>query len=97
MPVISQNTLISNYKVAFGRWTTVAAADVVPTGLSVCLAVVACLESDLVDDPMNVSAVPGLTTGNATLKTWKNTGGTDPTPLAATTFGKVVNWVAIGY
>jgi hypothetical protein len=34
--------------------------------------------------------------GSFLLKTWKNTGGTDPTPAVATTFSKKVNWIAIG-
>jgi hypothetical protein len=35
--------------------------------------------------------------GSFLLKTWKNTGGTDPTPAAASTFSKKVNWIAYGY
>ena len=34
--------------------------------------------------------------GSIIIKTWQNTGGADPTPAAATTFGKKVNWIAIG-
>jgi hypothetical protein len=59
--------------------------------------VTAVLASDLVDDPMHVSVTIPATGGTFTLKTWKNTGGTDPTPIAATTFGKVVSWIAFGY
>jgi len=34
--------------------------------------------------------------GSIIIKSWQNTGGTDPTPAAASTFGKKVNWIAIG-
>ena len=35
--------------------------------------------------------------GSILIKTWQNTGGTDPTPAAASTFAKKVNWIAVGY
>lgn len=85
------------YKVAFGQQTTVAAADSVVTGLSTIVCVVASLDSDLVDDPSWCTAVKPSSGGTITIKTWKNTSGTDPTPAAATTFGKKVNWIAVGY
>ena len=34
-----------------------------------------------------------VTTGSFLLKTWKNTSGSDPTPLAATSFGAKINWI----
>ena len=88
-------------KIARGVHTTVAAADTVVTGLTTVVAVVACLQSDPVDDPMLVTATIGdqagtPAAGSVIIKTWKNTGGTDPTPAAATTFSKVVNWIAVG-
>ena len=91
----------AGYKVARGQKTTVTAADTVVTGLVTVVAVIATLESDPVDDPFMCSAQIGdqagtPAAGSVIIKTWKNTGGTDPTPLAATTFGKKVNWVAIG-
>jgi hypothetical protein len=63
-------------------------------------AVVATLQSDPGDDPEMVSASVGdqagaPAAGSIYIKTWKN-GGNDPTPAAATTFSKVVNWVAFG-
>jgi hypothetical protein len=89
------------FKIARGQLTTVTAADTVVTGLSTVAAVVASLESDPGDDPFMVSAQIGdqggaPAAGSIVIKTWKNTGGTDPTPAAATTFGKKVNWIAIG-
>lgn len=91
----------AGYKIARGRHTTVAASDTVDSGLATVVAVVATLESDPVDDPFMVSASIGdqagaPAAGSFYLKSWKNTGGTDPTPAAATTFSKVVNWIAIG-
>lgn len=88
-------------KIARGQFTTVTAADTVVTGLTTVAAVVASLESDPGDDPFMASAQIGdqagaPAAGSIIIKTWKNTGGTDPTPLAAGTFGKKVNWVAIG-
>lgn len=88
-------------KVARGQLTTVTAADTVVTGLSTVAAVTVSLESDPGDDPFMASAQIGdqagaPAAGSIIIKTWKNTGGTDPTPLAATTFAKKVNWVAIG-
>ena len=93
--------LAAGYKVARGQLTTVTAADTVVTGLATVVAVIASLESDPGDDPFMASAQIGdqagaPAAGSIIIKTWKNTGGTDPTPLAATTFSKKVNWVAIG-
>lgn len=88
-------------RVASGQHTTVAASDTVVTGLAAVVAVVAVLDSDPGDDPMLVSASIGdqagtPAAGSILIKTWKNTGGTDPTPAAASTFSKKVNWIAIG-
>ena len=88
-------------KIARGQLTTVTAADTVATGLSTVAAVVASLESDPTDNPFMVSAQIGdqagaPVAGSIIIKTWQNAAGTDPTPAAATTFGKKVNWVAIG-
>lgn len=91
----------AGYKIARGQLTTVTAADTVVTGLATVVAVVASLESDPVDDPFMCSAQIGdqagtPAAGSIIIKTWKNTAGTDPTPLAASTFTKKVNWIAIG-
>jgi hypothetical protein len=93
--------IAGGYKIARGVHTTVAASDTVVTGLATVVAVVASMGSDPVDDPFMCSATIGdqagsPAAGSVLIKTWKNTGGTDPTPLAATTFTKLVNWIAIG-
>lgn len=85
----------------FGQATTVAASDTIATGLSEVIAVIAGFDDNPGDDPNYVSASIGdqagtPAAGSFLLKTWKNTGGTDPTPLAATTFSKKVNWIAVG-
>jgi len=91
----------AGYKIARGQAVTASAADTIATGLATVVAVMASLDSDPVDDPFMASATIGdqagsPAAGSIIIKTWKNTGGTDPTPLAATTFSKKVNWVAIG-
>lgn len=89
------------YKIARGQATTVTAADTIATGLATVISVVASLESDPTDDPFLVTAQVGDQSaapiaGSIIIKTWKNTGGTDPTPLASVTFSKKVNWIAVG-
>jgi hypothetical protein len=89
------------FKIARGQQTTVAAADTIVTGLALVVSVVASMDDDPVDDPFMCSVTKGdqagaPAAGSIILKTWKNTGGTDPTPVAAGTFGKKVNWIAIG-
>jgi hypothetical protein len=94
--ILSPDAKNSNLKVASDVFTTVTAADVVASGLKNVTSVVVSFVDDPGDNPEFVSAVPG-TNGNFTLKTWQNTTGTDPTPVAATTFGKKVAWIAMGY
>jgi hypothetical protein len=93
--------IAAGYKIARGQLTTASAADTVVTGLATVVSVVAVLDADPTDDPEWVSATIGdqagtPAAGSVIIKTWKNTGGTDPTPAAASTFSKKVNWVAIG-
>lgn len=88
-------------KYVAGQATTATAADTVATGLANVIACGATLESDPGDDPFAVSAQIGdqagsPAAGSIIIKTWKNTGGSDPTPLAASTFAKKVNWWAYG-
>lgn len=90
----------AGYKLARGQHTTVAASDTVVTGLTTVVAAVACLDSDPGDDPLLVSCSIGdqagtPAAGSILIKTWK-TDGADPTPSAAGTFSKKVNWIAIG-
>lgn len=91
----------TNVNIARGQATTVTAADTVVTGLSNVAAVIVSLESDPTDNPEWVTAQVGdqagsPVAGSVIIKTWQNTSGSDPTPVAATTFGKKVNWIAIG-
>ena len=91
----------AQFNAVAGQRSTVAAVDTVVTGLQTVVSVVASLDSDPTDDPEWVTASIGdqagsPAAGSILIKTWKNTGGTDPTPVAATTFGKKVNWIAVG-
>ncbi len=91
----------AGYKVARGQLTTVSATDTVVTGLATVVSVVAVLDSDPTDNPEWVTATIGdqagtPAAGSVIIKTWQNTSGTDPTPAAASTFSKKVNWIAIG-
>jgi hypothetical protein len=104
--LINPNGVNTAWKIASGVWTTASAADTITAnGLHVILAATATLVDDPGDDPLYVSvsfdptATPtaGGVDTTFTLKTWKDTGGTDPTPAAATTFSKRVSWIAIGY
>jgi hypothetical protein len=81
-----------------GVHTTVAASDTIQTGLSKVKSVVVTLADDISTDPEAVTASIGdqngaPAAGSFILKSWKTLGGT---PAASTTFGKKVNWVAIG-
>jgi hypothetical protein len=96
MPVIDANSKMTGYKFATGRHTTVTANDAIATGLKHCEGITVSLESDPVDGAMLATGVPGAA-GAANIKTWANTGGTDPTPAAGSVFGKVVNWIAWGW
>lgn len=98
MPVRKPGGPNNDYGVAGDQLTTVTAADVVTTGLKKVASAVACLADDPGDNPQLVSVVINSPLdGQITVKTWQNTSGSDPTPAAATTFTKVVNWLAFGY
>lgn len=91
----------AGYRVARGVHTTVAASDTVVTGLATVVSVVSTLESDPALDPLLVSASIGdqagaPAAGSVLINTWQATAANDATPIAATTFGKKVNWIAIG-
>lgn len=93
--------LAAGIKVARGLHTTATASDTVVTGLATVICAVASLDADPVDDPFMVTASIGdqagtPAAGSILIKTWKNTGGTDPTPAAAGTFTKKVGWIAFG-
>lgn len=88
-------------RIARGQQTTVAAEDTIVTGLRTVTSVVAGYDTDPADANMFVSATIGdqagtPAAGSIIIKTWKSADGTDPTPVAATSFSKKVNWIAIG-
>jgi hypothetical protein len=87
--------------VAMGQATTVTASDTIVTGLNQVIAVLAVLDDAPVLTAYSASGSIGdqagtPVAGSILLKTWKPTTNADVTPLAATTFGKKVNWIAIG-
>ncbi len=89
-------------KMAYGQQTTVAASDTVVTGLTKVLIAVASLEDAPVIGCSQAQACIGdqagtPAAGSVLIKTFKPTSNADPTPVAATTFTKKVNWVAWGY
>jgi predicted RecA/RadA family phage recombinase len=91
----------SGLRFAAGQVTTATAIDTVVTGLTTVVACGASLDDSPGDDPMLATASKGdqagtPAAGSILVKTWKNTGGTDPTPAAASTFSKKVNWWAAG-
>lgn len=92
--LIAQDLQATNRKVVMGQHTTVAAVDAVtfPQFTTIEAAVV-CLGSDAADALNNVNCT---FSGNVlTIKTWKHD-GTDPTPVAATAFSKLVNYFVAG-
>lgn len=104
VPGTPVNGVAAGYKLARGQLTTASAADTVVTGLATVVSVVATLESDPVDTCDLASAQVGdqagsPAAGSVFIKTWKvTTGGAagNPTLIAATTFSKLVNWIAVG-
>jgi hypothetical protein len=91
----------AGYKIARGQHTTVDENDTVVTGLATVVAVVASLDDDPVAGCQLVTASIGNQSGapaagSILLKTWKATAAGDTALIAATTFGKKVNWIAIG-
>lgn len=88
------------YKIARGQHTTVDENDTVVTGLATVVAVVVQLDSDPVDGCMHATGSIGdqagaPAAGSILIKTWKSTDA-DASLVPATTFTKLVNWVAIG-
>lgn len=94
----------AGYKVARGQTTTGSASDTVVTGLATVVAVVASLEDNPVVGCSFASAAIGdqagtPAAGSILVKTWKPTtagAGGNPDLVAASTFSKKVNWIAIG-
>lgn len=89
------------YKIARGKHTTVAADDTVATGLASVVAVVVSMESDPVAGSQLATGVVGdqagaPAAGSVQIKTWKATAAGDTALIPATTFSKLVHWIAIG-
>lgn len=85
-----------------GQQTTVAASDTVVTGLTRVVFAMAQLEDAPVIGCDRAGAAIGNqagtpAAGSILVKTFKPTASGDSTPIAATTFGKRVNWIAAGY
>ena len=88
-------------RVVTGQATTTTASDTIVTGLSKVYGAVANLEDAPVIGCDRAQAVIGDQTGTPAsgsilLKTYKPTASGDATPIAATTFSKKVNWIAVG-
>ena len=93
--------LAGGLKTIAWQHTTVTATDTVVTGLAKVISVVVSFETDPADANTYVSAQIGdqagsPAAGSVIIKTWKQS-GTDPTPIAADSFSKKVNVVAVGY
>lgn len=86
----------SGLVMVFGEHAQVAASDLVATGLSSVLFAGTCGFNSSPDVDQLWTSVDPTTSGNITIKGWKPTAAGDVTPLAATTFGAITNWFAIG-
>jgi hypothetical protein len=92
---------LTSYKVARGQIITDSASVTVVTGLATVVAAVANLESApvLACDRANANIgnqAGAPAAGSILITTWMPTSSSVTTPIAATTFSKVVNWIAIG-
>lgn len=97
----SPAAIAAGYKLARGQSTTVAASDTIASGLATVVAVVCSYDTDVADANSWVTCSIGdqagtPVAGSFLLKTWQNTSGNDPTPAAAGSFSKKVNWIAVG-
>lgn len=91
----------SGFNFVRGQHTTVAASDTIVTGLSHVIAAWAILDDAPVAGAQHAQASIGdqagtPAAGSILVKTWKATATADTALIAATTFGKKVNWFAIG-
>lgn len=91
----------ASYKIARGQLTTASATDTVVTGLTTVVSAVGCYDDSPGDANTFVSCTIGdqagtPAAGSIIVKTWKTADGADVTPVAATSFSKKVNWIAIG-
>lgn len=80
-----------------GQATTTSATDGVVTGLGVISGVTVSMETDPTPLCQHFTAVvAGQTAGSFLLKGWKAASSVLTSEIAATSFGKVVNWLAVG-
>lgn len=91
----------AGYRIARGQATTATASDTVVTGLTTVVAVVASLDSaPVIGCDRGTGSIGDQAgspaAGSILIQTWKPTATGDATPIAATTFSKKVNWIAIG-
>jgi predicted RecA/RadA family phage recombinase len=98
----SGDVLFDHARTVSGQATTVTASDTIVTGLAKVISVVASLDDAPVIGCDRAQASIGdqagaPASGSILLKTFKPTASGDATPIAASTFGKKVNWVAVGY
>ena len=96
-----RKALDSDFAVAFGQHTTIDADDTIVTGLATVDQVVVQLEADPTLTCDRVTGVIGdqagaPAAGSIQIKSWMPTDLTLTTPIAATSFAKLVNWIAIG-
>jgi hypothetical protein len=92
----------SNNRLVAGQHTTISASDTIHTGLNKILCAVATLEDAPILGADRVIASIGDQTGSPQpgsilLKTYKPTSASNATPTAATTFGRRVSWICVGY
>ena len=91
----------AGYKIARGQMITATASDTIVTGLATVVSAVANLEDAPVLTCDRAQAVIGdqagtPAAGSIFIKTYMPTGAALTAPIAATTFVKKVNWIAIG-
>lgn len=91
----------AGFKIARGQGTNVAASDTVVTGLATVVSAVANMEDAPVIGCDRIFAnigdqVAAPVAGSILIKSYKPTAAGDATPIAATTFVKKYNWIAIG-
>ena len=95
--MLNPGGLANEFKFVSYTHTTVAAVDTIAAGAFGLRAIVGALVSlndDASDALYSVSVT--FTGPTLTIKTWK-TDGSDPTPVAATAFSKLINVIVFGY
>lgn len=86
-------------EIVAGTHTTVTASDIVQTNLSCIVYAVAVMESDprVTANAVTLVVRPqALYPGQLLVNTWQPTATNDATPIAATAFGTIIHWIAIG-